>query len=356
MSAYKVPQDVEAEDKLLGPFSFRQFVYLMVAFGLIGVGYVLSLILLPLALIPAPIVIVLFALALPLKKDQPMETYLLALVSFYFLKPRKRLWQPDGINALVEIIAPKEVEPERSKSISADEARDKLGYLTDIIDSRGWAGRGTGIPSEGVTSMHEASYREAQQANDMLDDDNAAAQKFDRLISNQKEEHMSSVRDNMQAASIQQQYTAMPSPYQPQQSNYSNTPNNQSYGQVNMTPMQDNLHSESLPQQNTQSPRPSNDDTYSVPIFNPYPDSIKQSVIQPLENSASTPPPQGGQSGNTSTSISEPSPDIMRLVNETDGLTVASIAREAQRIEEQQTQQQNSTSDLKDREVHISLR
>ncbi len=33
MATYKVPQDVEAEDKLLGPFTFRQFIYLMVIFG-----------------------------------------------------------------------------------------------------------------------------------------------------------------------------------------------------------------------------------------------------------------------------------------------------------------------------------
>jgi hypothetical protein len=31
MAVYKVPQDVEAEDKLIGPFSFRQFIYLIVA-------------------------------------------------------------------------------------------------------------------------------------------------------------------------------------------------------------------------------------------------------------------------------------------------------------------------------------
>ena len=31
MAQYKVPQDVEAEDKLIGPFSFRQFIYLGVA-------------------------------------------------------------------------------------------------------------------------------------------------------------------------------------------------------------------------------------------------------------------------------------------------------------------------------------
>jgi len=31
MATYKVPQDVEAEDRLLGPFTFRQFVYLLIA-------------------------------------------------------------------------------------------------------------------------------------------------------------------------------------------------------------------------------------------------------------------------------------------------------------------------------------
>ena len=34
MAQYKVPQDVEADDKLIGPFSFRQFVYLLIAGGL----------------------------------------------------------------------------------------------------------------------------------------------------------------------------------------------------------------------------------------------------------------------------------------------------------------------------------
>ena len=38
MSVYKVPQDVEADDKLLGPFNFRQFIYLMVAGGLIALA------------------------------------------------------------------------------------------------------------------------------------------------------------------------------------------------------------------------------------------------------------------------------------------------------------------------------
>ena len=72
MSIYKVPQDVEAEDKLLGPFSFRQFVFLIIAVVGIGIAYALSQLLLPLFLIPMPVVLFFGALALPLKKDQPL--------------------------------------------------------------------------------------------------------------------------------------------------------------------------------------------------------------------------------------------------------------------------------------------
>lgn len=37
MATYKVPQDVEADDKLIGPFSFRQFIYLIIV-ALLGVA------------------------------------------------------------------------------------------------------------------------------------------------------------------------------------------------------------------------------------------------------------------------------------------------------------------------------
>lgn len=68
MAQYKVPQDVEADDKLLGPFSFRQFVYLLVAGGLIALAVGLFQLFPLLAIIPLPPVLLLVALALPLKK------------------------------------------------------------------------------------------------------------------------------------------------------------------------------------------------------------------------------------------------------------------------------------------------
>ena len=109
MAVYKVPQDVEADDKLLGPFSFRQFIYLLIVAGAGFLAWGLSRLFLPLAVLPLPIIFFFGLLALPLRKDQPMEIYMAAIVSFY-LKPRRRLWVPDGIQSMVEITAPKTTE------------------------------------------------------------------------------------------------------------------------------------------------------------------------------------------------------------------------------------------------------
>ena len=67
MAVYKVPQDVEAEDKLLGPFSFKQFIFLIIMVMAIGIAYVLGQIALPLAVLPVPIALFFGVLALPLR-------------------------------------------------------------------------------------------------------------------------------------------------------------------------------------------------------------------------------------------------------------------------------------------------
>ena len=120
MAQYKVPQDVEADDKLLGPFSFRQFVYLLIAGGLIALAVGLFQLFPLLAIIPLPPVLLFVALALPLKKDQPMETYLAAIVSYY-LKPRTRFWMPGQRESTIQITAPKKVEESRTRDITGEE-------------------------------------------------------------------------------------------------------------------------------------------------------------------------------------------------------------------------------------------
>ncbi|MBQ6355080.1 PrgI family protein [Candidatus Saccharibacteria bacterium] len=138
MAQYKVPQDVEADDKLLGPFTFRQFIYLMVTGGAIALAIALFQIFPLLILIPAPVAIFFAILALPLKKDQPMETYLAAIVS-YHLKPKKRLWNPGQRESTIMITAPKKVENPRKRDITGEEASTRLSFLANVIDTEGYA-------------------------------------------------------------------------------------------------------------------------------------------------------------------------------------------------------------------------
>ncbi len=220
MSRYKVAQDVEAEDKILGPFSFRQFIYLLVAAAGIALAWGLSQVFLPLAVIPVPIILLFGALALPLRKDQPMEVYLAAVVSFY-TKPRRRMWQPDGINSLIEITVPEKVEIERTKNLSQDEAERRLAYLSQLADTHGWSIRHTRVP-DAQGSMISDVYFEAQQTSDMFDDNSSEARAMTRRIEQSNQARRRAAIERMQAPPAAlpavadgQPMQQTPVPYQP---------------------------------------------------------------------------------------------------------------------------------------------
>lgn len=299
-NAYKVPQDVEADDKLLGPFTFRQFIYLIIVALSIAAAWGLAQIFIGLAVIPLPIIILFGALALPLRKDQPMEIYLAAMISF-FLKPHRRLWDPEGVETLIEITAPKTVEESRTKSLSGDEAEQRLGYLANIVDSGGWAIRGGGATPN--SSMISDVYYDAQNTTDVLDTNNSVAQSFNYMMAQraeqQKQEALQRMRESLAA---------------------------------------------------TPEPEPQAQ-------YNPYPASMQQQVIQPLDDPAhqfTNPAAQPADDSTnqpfdqtaTSTSDTPVSPDIMNLATNPD-LSVETIAHEANRL-----QQKQSASD----EVVVSLR
>ena len=165
-----MPQDVEAEDKLIGPFSFRQFVYLLVAAGCIALAVGLFQLFPLLAIIPVPVILLMLVLALPIKKDQPMETYLAALISYY-LKPHNRLWTPGQRESTITITAPKIVEESRTRNITGEEATHRLSFLADIVDTEGYA-----IKGAASNPMREDLIAEANATNDMFE-----TQHFDNL-------------------------------------------------------------------------------------------------------------------------------------------------------------------------------
>lgn len=191
MASYKVPQDVEADDKLIGPFTFRQFIYLMIVFGAITLAVMLFQLFPLLAIIPVPFAIFFLVLALPLKKDQPMETYLAAIVSFY-LKPHKRFWIPGQSESTILITAPKKVEVSRTRDITGEEAGHRLSFLANIIDTEGQAIKNPN------NLMRDEFYAEASNANDMFDRvDNT---RLRNLIYKEQQERHAEIVNQMRAA------------------------------------------------------------------------------------------------------------------------------------------------------------
>lgn len=197
MATYKVPQDVEADDKLLGPLTFRQFIYMMIAFGLIMLAVALFQLYPLLAIIPVPLILFFGILALPIKKDQPMETYLAALWSFY-TKPNKRYWMTGQSNSTIQITAPKKVETPRARNISSDEAGHRLSFLADLVDSEGQAIKNASTP------MKDEFYAEAYNTTDMFDKNDSY--NLNRMIDRQQDEHRAAVVAEMRSAIAQSNY------------------------------------------------------------------------------------------------------------------------------------------------------
>ena len=149
-----------------------------------------------------------------------MEVYLAAVVSFY-TKPRRRMWQPDGINSLIEITVPEKVEIERTKNLSQDEAERRLAYLSQLADSHGWSIRHTRVP-DAQGSMISDVYFEAQQTSDMFDDNSSEARAMTRRIEQSNQARRRAAIERMQAPPAAlpavadgQPLQQAPVPYQP---------------------------------------------------------------------------------------------------------------------------------------------
>ena len=320
MSQYKVPQDVEADDKLIGPFSFRQFIYLIIVALAGGLAWGLAQLFIPLAIIPLPVILLFGALALPLRKDQPMEIYLAAVIS-YFLKPHQRLWDPDGIDSLIEITVPKTVEYQRTKDLTQNEAQRRFSYLAEIVDTQGWSVRGVGVQNPD-SYMKPDAYFDAQQTHDILDESNPLVKNFD-----QKLDKSTIIRQQNAIKIVNRQPVELTQPIASQST----------------TDFLSNYFSKTNP--NTNSTLASDSITNQKLEYNPYPD-IQQSVINPLGEQLKQKQPTNSSKTSVDTSEKVVPTGIINLANNPD-LSIETIAREANRIQEKQ--------DLTE-EVVISLR
>jgi hypothetical protein len=228
MATYKVLQDIEAEDKLVGPLTLRQFIYAAIAAFMLYLSFFsltkhvgfLMFFFMPVALFTG-------FLAIPWHGDQPTEVWAVARLRF-LLKPRKRIWDQSGGKDLVTITVPKRLERNLTNGLSETEVTNRLRALASTIDSRGWAvknvnlnmsplsGLGYGESDrliEGSTLPQQVSNIDVQAADDILDTSaNPVAQHFDSMITNAAVTHRQQLISQLQQPSIpaQTQQTATP--------------------------------------------------------------------------------------------------------------------------------------------------
>lgn len=212
MATYKVIQDIEAEDKLLGPLSLRQFIYAVISLGALFMCYLLisragvvGILFAPLFLVPAGF----FGfLAFPFSKDQPTELWALARMNYYF-RPRKRVWNQSAARELVTVTAPRRVVRNYTNGLTQTEVKSRLSALAQTLDSRGWAVRNAGqtyvdpltanpdrlidastVPQEVASEVYADVYDPAQ---------GSTAQHFDAMLRAGEEQKRAALMQQMQA-------------------------------------------------------------------------------------------------------------------------------------------------------------
>lgn len=92
---FKVPQNIDMEDRIIGPLTLSQFFYLLfggliiyILFGRLyaaGLGFFFWILAIPIGLLS-------FAMAFLRVNDRPFPSFFVALIKF-FTQPRQRTWQ-----------------------------------------------------------------------------------------------------------------------------------------------------------------------------------------------------------------------------------------------------------------------
>lgn len=215
MATYKVIQDVEAEDKLVGPLTLRQFIYA----GIAALSLYLSFLALThragfMLVILVPVAFTCGFFAFPWGQDQPTEVWALAKIRF-MIKPRRRTWDQSGTKELVTVTAPKKIERQLTNGLNQDEVRSRLSALANTIDSRGWAVKNvnvnlsapaTALPADTSDRLVQASSLpqevtsiDVRASDDILDETaNPIAQQFDSMINAASNAHRQQLITQMQ--------------------------------------------------------------------------------------------------------------------------------------------------------------
>jgi hypothetical protein len=233
MGQYKVPQDVESEDKLIGPLSLRQFIYVVI--GVVW-GGLMFFILRPnnspspavnytiMAILIIPITGFFLLLGFGRRQEQSFEKYFVALVRFYFV-PRVRVWDKDlsTVELVREEVAAPEIITEKNVSKSSLEqlalVMDTHGFMKDpTIQLQDEANQAAAYSQRVINPQqiagnagNQSRTLQVTQQDDVLDAANLRSTQVNELLQNEEanihQQALERVRQNMTSPQTETQPT-----------------------------------------------------------------------------------------------------------------------------------------------------
>jgi len=132
---FQVPQNIDLEDKIIGPVTFKNFIILL--FGGMFV-YLIFLTPMPRAIsiiIAIPITLALLAITFVKIQDQSFIKFFTSLMFFWF-RPKQRIWSQKQPKP--EVIIKNKTQKEKyhpTKQVISSQAIEKLAT---IVDTKGW--------------------------------------------------------------------------------------------------------------------------------------------------------------------------------------------------------------------------
>lgn len=347
MATYKVIQDIEAEDKFLGPLTLKQFIFGAAGmfFGYLGFFAVTQGATFLLVLFLPPMILGFF-LAIPWSSEQPTEVWVLAKMRFK-LKPQIRIWNQSGLEELVTITVPKKVEKHLTNGLDQNEVQSRLKALAETIDSRGWAVKNATLLDSYSGNDVTATQRLINPAaippavpeidlndyTDVLDDNNQVSENFEHMIQSSTQQRRQQSLDKMERIRHGEPLNSIQQP------------------PIQFTPPGAQQFDEQAISQQLRNQRSAGDVVNSnmrtLPAQRPAPTAIPTPVTQ----SAQQPLAQMTNPDN---------PDILDLAQNND-LNVATIARQAHKNEPRpatniRTEPEEKNVPDNDNEIVISLR
>jgi len=133
---YKVPQDVQREDTIIGPITIKQLIILMVGGGIsytiyttLSKTYFIEIWLAPVLIVA----ILTLAFAFLKINSIPFHLYLLNLLQ-YIIVPRKRRWKKGSGDTFIPPFTKIIINEKKEDKSEAKEKPKTIKELTDIID------------------------------------------------------------------------------------------------------------------------------------------------------------------------------------------------------------------------------